>query len=455
MVFECSRRHWFCFICGHYELLRNRKGITESLEESYRLYFGKDIEQMKNKPWVPDKICATCSVGLHSWSNGDKSYLRYKIPMVWMDPGEHNPQNCYFCVNETFGYSSKNLRKIDYKGVPSVEMPVIRERDEEVPPPPRTYSPPTDVVGLRFPLPSSDPDFVPTEIESSRPILMSQLYFNDLVRDLGLTKNKAELLGSRLSNLRLLEPNVRITQQRVRSNELQVFFDTTGNLVYCKDITSVMEYLDVPTDSEEWRLFIDSSKESLKGVLLHNGNLYPAIPIAYSNQKEESYENIANLLNHIRYKEYNWKICGDLKIVAIVSGLQQGYTKHMCFICMWNSRDTSQHYHKRDWELRSLHKIGRLNVIKDPLVPRDNILLPPLHIKLGIMKNFIKALDRNGPAFQYLYTVFPHISTAKLKEGMFILQIFVSFNFLIFFSITFRHFNWTGYSKTIERSYFL
>ena len=36
------------------------------------------------------------------------------------------------------------------------------------------------------------------------------------------------------------------------------------------------------------------------------------------------------------------------------------------------------------------------------------------------MKNFMKALHKNGAAFQHLSTVFPGLSAAKLKEGIFI-----------------------------------
>ena len=36
------------------------------------------------------------------------------------------------------------------------------------------------------------------------------------------------------------------------------------------------------------------------------------------------------------------------------------------------------------------------------------------------MKNFVKALHKNGAAFQHLSTVFPGLSAAKLKEGIFI-----------------------------------
>ena len=50
----------------------------------------------------------------------------------------------------------------------------------------------------------------------------------------------------------------------------------------------------------------------------------------------------------------------------------------------------------------------------------NKVLLPPLHIKLGFMKNFMKALDKNAAAFQHLSTVLPGLSVAKLKEGIFV-----------------------------------
>jgi len=34
--------------------------------------------------------------------------------------------------------------------------------------------------------------------------------------------------------------------------------------------------------TQMWRLFIDSSKVSLKVVLLHNGNRFPSIPLAHA-----------------------------------------------------------------------------------------------------------------------------------------------------------------------------
>jgi hypothetical protein len=46
-------------------------------------------------------------------------------------------------------------------------------------------------------------------------------------------------------------------------------------------------------------------------------------------------------------------------------------------------------------------------VLNNPLVNPENVLLPPLHIKLGMVKYFVKAMDRNGVGFMYLKHKFP------------------------------------------------
>jgi len=44
--------------------------------------------------------------------------------------------------------------------------------------------------------------------------------------------------------------------------------------VFCYDVDGLMNALGIKHDPQEW-LFIDSSKLSLKTVLLHNGNQHP------------------------------------------------------------------------------------------------------------------------------------------------------------------------------------
>jgi hypothetical protein len=40
--------------------------------------------------------------------------------------------------------------------------------------------------------------------------------------------------------------------------------------------------------------------------------------------------------------------------------------------------------------------VEQANIIHEPLISRENIILPPLHIKLGLIKQFVKALDKSG-----------------------------------------------------------
>jgi hypothetical protein len=72
-------------------------------------------------------------------------------------------------------------------------------------------------------------------------------------------------------------------------------------------------------------------ESSLKAVLLHNSNVLPSIPVGYAVSMKESRDNMKVLLNCTNYKKYQLQLCGDLKIVSVLLGLQQGYTKFLLF----------------------------------------------------------------------------------------------------------------------------
>ncbi|GBO39141.1 hypothetical protein AVEN_208800-1 [Araneus ventricosus] len=99
--------------------------------------------------------------------------------------------------------------------------------------------------------------------------------------------------------------------------------------------------------------------------------------------------------------------------------LQLGYTKYCCFLCLWDSRAIALHYIKRDWPQRASFKPGEMNVEHPPLSEPHKIIIPPLRIKLGLVRILVKAMDKNGPAFKYLHEKFPRLSVAKIKEGVF------------------------------------
>ena len=74
---------------------------------------------------------------------------------------------------------------------------------------------------------------------------------------------------------------------------------------------------------------------------------------------------------------------------------------------------------KKEWPLRQILLPGYKNIINKPLVQRNNIVFPPLHIKLGVMKQFIRALDHNSDCFGYICSIFPSVSDEKKKAGIF------------------------------------
>ena len=93
----------------------------------------------------------------------------------------------------------------------------------------------------------------------------------------------------------------------------------------------------------------------------------------------------------------------------------------MCFLCLWNSRDDSNHFSKVLWKPREALTAGRFNVKHVPLADPKHVILPPLHIKLGLMKYFVRAMDYQGSGFKYLKEKFgSYKSDVKLTAGIFI-----------------------------------
>jgi len=176
-----------------------------------------------------------------------------------------------------------------------------------------------------------DPTFAGAS-SSNEPRLLTRGDPNDIARDLNLSKKQAELLGSRLKGWNLLRQDTNVCFYRGRHEEFKDFFSQEDGVVFCNDVCSIMEVLGHEFNPHQWRLFIDSSKVSLKVVLLHNGNKFPSFPLAHAVNMKESYESMKLLLGKITYDEFKWKLCGDLKVVALLLGMQLGYTKHCCFL---------------------------------------------------------------------------------------------------------------------------
>jgi hypothetical protein len=102
--------------------------------------------------------------------------------------------------------------------------------------------------------------------ESQIPQLSTQSELNDVRRDLGLLKDKAELLGSRLKENNLLAAGTSMYLHRSREQEFTSYFPQDVDLVYCCNIAGLMQKFGIEYKVNEWRLFFDYSKRSLKAV---------------------------------------------------------------------------------------------------------------------------------------------------------------------------------------------
>lgn len=147
----------------------------------------------------------------------------------------------------------------------------------------------------------------------------------------------------------------------------------------------------------------------------------------YHPQKE-------NILKHERNSQVHY--LQDISVAYLqwfennchLMGMQKGYTKFCSVLCVWDSCAKSVHYSKNNWPLCKSRTPGTENMAHQRLVDPCKVLLPPLCIKFGLMKYFIRALDRDGSAscscvrtsqglvwrrLSWMYSLAPFMSTLQ------------------------------------------
>jgi hypothetical protein len=326
-----NSRDTFCYVCGLFTDKSHRKSLTPLVQKAYELYFNCKVHV--GKLWVPSVVCSTCANTLTGWlrRSATNSPMPFGVPVKWREHTNH-ATDCYFCMTSVQGFNYKTRKLIAYPDINSVSKPLPHNPVTcPVPLPPLVYSfdeEESDCVTSSPEDVNTDSDYQPQE--DVHRLNYNELY--DLVRDLALTKGQAELLGSRLKEYNLLAPDTLTANFRYRHKNLVQYFDMSDGICYCKDVDGLMTCFGKQHFAEEWRLFIDSSKTSLKAVLLHNGNKLSSIPVGYSAHMKETYDNMALLLDKIKYREYNWRICGDLKVIAILMGMQTGMFTEYLFL---------------------------------------------------------------------------------------------------------------------------
>ena len=314
----------FCYVCGLFTDKRHRKSITSQLKKAYEFYFDSKVDI--GKSWAPSMFCSICANTLSGWLRKSITHspMPFGMPMIWREPNNH-VEDCYFCLTKVLGFNFKTRKAVTYPNINSVSKPFPHDPITcPVPKPPLSYSStesPQDYTMSVAEDSCSDSDYRPDDDEVH---LINYDELCDLVRDLALTKGQAEVLGSRLKQFNLLTPGTLISTFRHRHKDLVQYFGMNDSISYCKDVDGLLSYFGYEHKADEWRLFIDASKTSLKAVLLHNGNKFSSLPLAYAAHMKETYDNMVVLLDKIRYRDHNWHICADFKVIAILMGMQGG-----------------------------------------------------------------------------------------------------------------------------------
>ena len=152
--------------------------------------------------------------------------------------------------------------------------------------------------------PSSSQNDADFEGVSNERKCFSQNELDDLARDLNLSKQDSELLASRLKKS-VLSSDTKISFYRETDKELRRYFSEENGITLCSDIKNLLIKMGWKQyEPNDWRLFIDSSKRSLKCILLHNGNKYAGVPIAHSTKLKEEYYIISLVLNKIKCNDH-------------------------------------------------------------------------------------------------------------------------------------------------------
>ena len=209
-----------CYICSNAVLHNRQAKITYIVKKEYRDYFGVKLG-VQDKPFALLVCCKTCVENLRDWSNDRRKSIPFAIPMVWRE-GKDHITDCYFCMINLRGINRKNKHHVQYPDVPSAIRPIPYCPDLPVPTPvgnmelssKSEYSDMTVVAGNEVYQPKND----------DQPVPLTQAELNNLTRDLNLSKESAQLLGSRLIEKHLLVLGTMFYWHRDRERESGQFF---------------------------------------------------------------------------------------------------------------------------------------------------------------------------------------------------------------------------------------
>ena len=210
------------------------------------------------------------------------------------------------------GINRKNKYHVQYPDVPSAIRPIpyswdLPDHELDVYMEYRSDSEHSDMTVI-----TGDDAYKPTEDDQPVPLTQSEL--NDLTRDVHLSKESAQLLGSRHKEKKTFGSWNNVVFVSRLGKRIFTLQDKTL-LVYWNSIAGLIKSIDLHYDATEWRHLLTHPAKSLKAVLLLNENSVSSIPIKHSIKMKETHNSMDHLLSADYERELKWLIGWDFKVV--------------------------------------------------------------------------------------------------------------------------------------------
>ena len=164
--------------------------------------------------------------------------MPFAIPRIWRKPTDHL-NDCYFCVVDVSHYSKSKVKKsIVYPSIPSLIALVPHCKDLPIFKPPMLESSFSASI-------SSEED---TDADFDKAGASKELHFpnqqemDDLIRDMGLTKENVELLTSRPKEWHLPDPTCKVFKYRKRHLNFAHFLPF-HSLILCTIAQACLDFL--------------------------------------------------------------------------------------------------------------------------------------------------------------------------------------------------------------------
>ena len=120
-----NKANSFCYVCGDFTTVAQRRTITSLLRIAYFHYFDCKIGD-QDKSWALHICCKPCYNGLTTWFNGKKAAFNFAVTMVWRELRNHAD---YFCFTNITGFNTSSKKKIKYPNLQAAMRPVSHSDD--------------------------------------------------------------------------------------------------------------------------------------------------------------------------------------------------------------------------------------------------------------------------------------------------------------------------------------